>query len=190
MTSEVTMSPLKTVIVFESMFGNTERLAREMGDALAAGGAQVVLADVRHVRPEDLTGCGLLVLGAPTHAFTLSRPSTRADAVRQGAPESRASVGLREWLATLDEVFGAGGARPLAAVFDTRAEKVQHWPGSAARKTGRLLRSHGLELIDDPISFYVEDVRGPVVAGEREHARTWARQLLTIVRTRPATRTA
>lgn len=184
------MTPLKTVIVFESMFGNTERLAREMGDGLAALGAQVTLADVRHVRPEDLAGCGLLVLGAPTHAFTLSRPSTRADAVRQGAPESRAAVGMREWLASLDEVCGAGTAQPLAAVFDTRVEKVQHWPGSAARKTGRLLRTHGFELIDHPVSFYVEDVRGPLVAGERERARTWARHLLTIVRTRPAAQTA
>ncbi len=184
------MTKLKTVIVFESMFGNTEKLAREMGDGLASEGVQVVLADVRHVRPEDFAGCDLIVLGAPTHAFTLSRPSTRADAVRQGAHESRASLGLREWLASLDEVFGAGTARPLAAVFDTRVEKVQHWPGSAARKTGRVLRGHGLDLIDHPTSFYVEDVKGPLVTGERERARIWARHLLTIVRARPKTQPA
>ena len=97
------MTTLKAVIVFESMFGNTEKLAREMGDGLAAEGVQVVLADVRHVRPEDFAGCDLIVLGAPTHAFTLSRPSTRADAVRQGAHESRAALGLREWLVSLDD---------------------------------------------------------------------------------------
>ena len=184
------MTPMKAVIIFESMFGNTEKLAREMGDGLASEGLQVVLADVRHVRPEDLAGCGLLVLGAPTHAFTLSRPSTRADAVRQGAHESKAGVGLREWLASVDEVFGAGTVRPLAAVFDSRVEKVQHWPGSAARKTARVLRGHGHEVVDHPVSFYVEDMRGPLVAGERERARTWARHLLTIVRTRPARQSA
>ena len=184
------MTPRKTVIVFESMFGNTEKLAREMGDGLAAEGLQVALADVRHVRPEDFAGCDLLVLGAPTHAFTLSRPGTRADAVRQGAQESRATLGLREWLASLDEVFGSGTARPAAAVFDTRVEKVQHWPGSAARKTARVLRGHGIEVIDRPASFYVEDVRGPLVDGERERARIWARHLLTIVRTRPERQSA
>jgi len=184
------MTNLKTVIVFESMFGNTEKLAREMGDGFAAEGVQVVLADVRHVRREDFAGCDLIVLGAPTHAFTLSRPSTRADAVRQGAQESRASLGLREWLASLDEVLGAGTTRPCAAVFDSRVEKVKHWPGSAARKTARVLHGHGIELIDDPTSFYVEDVKGPLVTGERERARIWARHLLTIVRTRPATKTA
>ncbi|GAA2154484.1 flavodoxin family protein [Nocardioides koreensis] len=184
------MTTLKAVIVFESMFGNTEKLAREMGDGLAGEGVQVALADVRHVRPEDFAGCDLIVLGAPTHAFTLSRPSTRADAVRQGAHESRAALGLREWLASLDEVFGAGTARPCAAVFDTRVEKVKHWPGSAARKTGRVLHGHGIDLIDHPTSFYVEDVKGPLVTGERERARTWVRHLLSIVRTRTTTKSA
>jgi len=184
------MTPMKTVIVFESMFGNTEKLAREMGDGLAAERGQVVLADVRHVRAEDFAGCDLLVLGAPTHAFSLSRPNTRADAVRQGAPESRAAVGLRDWLTSIDDVFGAGFARPVVAVFDTRVEKVQHWPGSAARKTARMLRGHGFEVIDHPTSFYVEDVRGPLVAGERERARAWARRLMTTVRTGPERKTA
>lgn len=186
----MTLTAMKTVIVFESMFGNTEKLAREMGDGLAGDHAQVVLADVRHVRPEDFADCDLLVLGAPTHAFSLSRPSTRADAVRQGAPDSRAALGLREWLASIDQVFGAGSARPLVAVFDTRVEKVQHWPGSAARRTGRMLRGHGFEVIEHPTSFYVEDVRGPLVTGERERARAWARGLGTTVRTRPERTTA
>ena len=81
-------------------------------------------------------------------------------------------------------------SRPCAAVFDTRVDKVKHWPGSAARKTGRVLHGHGIDLIDHPTSFYVEDVKGPLVTGERERARIWARHLLTIVRTRPATKSA
>jgi hypothetical protein len=184
------MTSLKTVVVFESMFGNTEKLAREIGDGLAADGARVVLVDVRHVRAEDFAACDLMVLGAPTHAFTLSRPSTRADAVRQGASESRAEVGLREWLAGVDDLFPAGAARPAVAVFDSRIEKVQHWPGSAARKAARVLRGRGFEVLDHPVSFYVEDVRGPLVAGERERARTWAHRLVTVARTRPARRSA
>ena len=184
------MTTLKAVVVFESMFGNTEKVAREIGDGLAAEGNRVVLADVRHVRAADFVDCDLLVLGAPTHAFTLSRPSTRADAVRQGASESRATVGLREWLTGVEDLFPSGSPRPAVAVFDTRVEKVQHWPGSAARKTARVLRGRRFEVIDDPASFYVEDVRGPLVAGERERARTWAHRLVTVVRTRPERRSA
>ncbi|MFC4783822.1 flavodoxin family protein [Nocardioides sp. MAHUQ-72] len=181
---------MKTVIVFESMFGNTEQLAREIGDGLAAEGGQVALADVRHVRPADFVGCDLVVIGAPTHALSLSRPSTRADAVRQGASESRAAGGVREWLADVEEAFPAVEPRPCVAVFDTRIEKVQHWPGSAARKAARVMRGHRFEVIDHPTSFYVVDVRGPLVEGERERARVWARRLQTIVRTRPTRKSA
>ena len=175
------MTSSKAVVVFESMFGNTEQVSREIGDGLAGDGWQVVLADVRHVRAEDLSGCDLLVLGAPTHAFTLSRPSTRADAVRQGAPESRAETGVREWLTSIDTLFPAVAGRPRVAVFDTRADRAQHWPGSAARKTARVLRSHGFTVIDRPVSFYVLDVRGPLVGGERERARSWSRHLLQLM---------
>ncbi|NYD41185.1 flavodoxin family protein [Nocardioides panaciterrulae] len=180
------MTTNKAVVVFESMFGNTEKLSREVGDGLASDGWQVVLADVRHVRPEDLAGCRLLVLGAPTHAFTLSRPSTRADAVRQGAPESRAELGVREWLTSLDVLFPVVGARPSVAVFDTRADRAQHWPGSAARKTARVLRSHGFPVLDRPVSFYVKDVKGPLVDGERERARAWSQHLLELLRAETA----
>ena len=176
----------RAVVVFESMFGNTEQVSREIGDGLAGDGWQVVLADVRHVRPEDFSCCDLLVLGAPTHTFTLSRPSTRADAVRQGAPEARADVGIREWLSSIGAVFPTTAARPRVAVFDTRADRAEHWPGSAARKAARILRAHGFSVIDRPASFYVREVRGPLVLGERERARAWARHLLELVRAEAA----
>ena len=138
---------MRTVIVFESLFGNTERLARAIGAGLATDGAQVALAEVRHVRPEDVRGCDLLVVGAPTHAFSLSRPNTREDAVRQGAGADRAESGVREWLSTLHETWGAE-RRPAVAAFDTRVEQMRRWPGSAARKTARSLGHEGFELLE------------------------------------------
>lgn len=175
---------MRTVIVFESMFGNTEQLAREIAAGLESSGAQVDLADVRNVRPADLGDCDLLVVGAPTHAFSLSRQSTREDAVRQGADPARAGLGVREWLATLDDAFETGAARPRVAVFDSRVGKVRHLPGSAAKRASRVLRTEGFDLVDSPTSFYVVDVKGPVVAGERERARTWGARLADLATAR------
>lgn len=168
---------MKAVVVFESMFGNTEQIAREIAGGLAAGGARVALADVRHTRPEDLRGCDLLVVGAPTHALSLSRAGTRQEAVRLGAPRSRAVLGVREWLPTLDGAFGGAPARPAVAVFDSRLRKVEHWPGSAARRAARILRSQDLEVLEPVSSFYVDDLRGPLARGERERARGWGLHL-------------
>ena len=163
---------MKTLIVFESMFGNTEAFAREIADGLASTGAQVAVADVRKVRPDDLRNCDLLVVGAPTHAFSLSRAGTRQDAVRQGADPSRAALGAREWLAGLSELV-ADEHRPAVAVFDSRVDKVRRLPGSAARRAAKTLRGLGFTLVDRPTSFFVLDVKGPIATGERERARSW-----------------
>ena len=76
-----------------------------------------MLADVATASVDLPADLDLLVVGAPTHAFSLSRPSTRADAVRQGAPPERATAGLREWLTAAPP---QDARRLPVAVFDTR----------------------------------------------------------------------
>lgn len=177
---------MKIQVVFESMFGNTEAFARQVAAGLAAareGADRVVLADVRDLAAADLHGTDLLVVGAPTHAFSLSRPGTRADAVRQGADPARATLGAREWLAVLDEAFPSGVARPPVAVFDTRVSQVRRLPGSAARRAARLLRAKGFTVLDEPTSFYVGDVKGPPAPGEGDRAAAWGRRLAALAGT-------
>ena len=61
----------KALVIHESMFGNTETIAR----AVAAGLATVPNFEVKVVDVQlaeaDLAGVDLLVLGGPTHAFGL-----------------------------------------------------------------------------------------------------------------------
>ena len=179
---------MKSLIVYESMFGNTEHMARMVADGLSGAGGRTVLRDVREVRRDDLIGCDLLVIGAPTHAFSLSRQSTRDDAVRQGADAARAGFGVREWLSTLETWFPPGVDRPDVAVFDTRVEKVRRLPGSAAKRAARVVRAQGLELLDSPASFYVSDVKGPVTPGEVDRALEWGTRLFRLAQGRQARR--
>jgi hypothetical protein len=175
---------MKTVIVYESMFGNTEHIAHKVADGLHRAGGQTVLTDVRDVVRDDLTDSDLLVVGAPTHAFSLSRQSTRDDAVRQGADPARAGLGVREWLGTLETAFPAGVHRPQVALFDTRVEKVRRLPGSAAKRAARLVRAQGFELLDRPSSFYVADLKGPMTPGEFDRALEWGTHLLQLIQGR------
>jgi hypothetical protein len=170
------VATVKVVIVFESMFGNTQALAGSVAEGMTGAGAEVALAEVGLVAPRELAGCDLLVLAAPTHALTLSRPESRADAVSRGASPRQARSGIREWLDTIDETLPAAETRPMLAVFDTRVSKARHWPGSAAGAMSRALKRHGFTVVDRA-SFYVEDIAGPVVAGERERAREWGSTL-------------
>jgi hypothetical protein len=153
-------------IVVESMFGNT----REVGEQIAAGlrvampTTKVELHDVARTRlvlPDDVS---LLIVGGPTHAFGMSRESTREDAHRRGSAADPA-MGVREWL----EVVGIGQPQLPVVCFDTRVDR--HFvPGSAAKAIARRLRRLGCYLMEAPITFHVDDTLGPLSEGQADRA--------------------
>jgi len=158
---------MKALVVYESLFGNTEKIARAIVDRLAAT-AEVTLAEVGTAPP--VTGYDLLIVGAPTHAFSLSRPATRQDAQRQGAHAGR--IGLREYLDGLPPLPGLA-----AAAFCSRMDKPL--TGSAARKADKRLRRLGCRVVSSPADFKVSGTTGPLLDGELDRARRWAAALLS-----------
>lgn len=165
----------RALVLFESMFGNTETIARAVADGLGGGGAVdlVEVGDAPTVIADDV---GLLVLGGPTHAFGMSRPSTRRSAAQQAehGVVSR-GIGLREWLAAVD----VRNARPSAAVFDTMLAGPRwiRWMPSAGGGAHRGLRRLGLHMVAEPETFYVTDTTGPLADGEVDRARRWGERL-------------
>lgn len=166
--------PLTALVVHESMFDNTAAIARAVAEGLALEGMEVTSVAVSEAPGLPTVREDLLVVGAPTHAFSLSRPSTREDAVRQGAPADRARFGVREWL---DAPPLAADHVRLAAMFDTRVRKVRHLPKAAGTRGGHLLERLGFTMAVRPEPFVVEDVTGPLADGEVERAVEWGRDL-------------
>ena len=114
------------------------------------------------------------MIGAPTHAFGLSRPSTRADAVRQGAEEAKAGPGVREWLTKL---HASPRRHTLAAAFDTRASQVVWFPSGAGPTINRLAKRAGLHPAGRPLKLVVTDTKGPLQDGELERAKRFGEDL-------------
>jgi hypothetical protein len=161
----------RALVVFESMFGNTEAVAQAVADGLSSV-MDAHVADVA-LAPSALDDIDLLVVGAPTHAFGLSRPRTRADAVRRGAHVDAArGKGVREWIAMIDR--SSVGAT-IATAFDTRVRSPR-LPGSAARAARRRLRRLGFRVLPTS-SFWVTGTPGPLAEGELERAHRWGEQL-------------
>lgn len=169
---------IRALVAYESMFGNTERVAGAVAAGLRLEGVDTALLDVSGADRPDLTDVDLLVVGAPTHTFSLSRPTTRSDAVRQGGRDAAVDVGLREWLGTLPD----GGPHLLAAAFDTRMTKVHYLPASASRGAARTLVDHGHRMVSRPMGFLVHDVAGPLESSEIDRAIAWSRQVATEAR--------
>ncbi|HUX04456.1 MAG TPA: hypothetical protein VMV53_06060 [Acidimicrobiales bacterium] len=160
------------------MFGNTRRIAESITEVLGATAeAKLVRAGVHTEVPLD--GVDLLVVGAPTHAWSLPRANTRRGAlenVRKSGGElvleenADSLPGVREWLDSLASMHALGAA------FDTRLSAPAALTGRASKVIATSLGRHGLELVVPAESFLV-DRRNRLVDGEVNRARAWASTL-------------
>jgi flavodoxin len=163
---------MKVLVIYESMFGNTEQIARAVAAGLGES-VDVQVIEVTDAPTEPDPEVALIVAGGPTHAFSMSRESTRADAISKGAHEGERELGLREWMAALP----SGQHTEKMATFDTKIKSMRHLPGSAAKSAAKAAHHHGYESVARAESFYVDDVDGPLLDGETDRARAWGRQL-------------
>ena len=172
---------MSVTIVYESMFGNTREIAEAIAEGLderlvASSGTSTVVpvADA----PVSTADSDLLIVGAPTHAHSLSRPTSRMEAGRWADDADKGlhlepnaeGIGVREWLETCVSVPSR------FAAFDTRADLARVLSGSAAGKIQKRLAKLGSEAICVPQSYRV-DGRSHLEPGELERARQWGREL-------------
>jgi hypothetical protein len=162
------------------MYGNTRQVAEAIRDGLQDAGATTALYRVADA--PSLDDVDLLVVGGPTHAWSLSRGSTRRAAVEAAAKPASglqvepqaAGMGLREWLT-------AGVSHvPVAAGFDTRFRAPWVLTGRASRAIIRRLRRQGVRPVRSGASFFVRR-DNTLVDGETARARAWGAELTTHV---------
>ncbi|MEN1974413.1 flavodoxin family protein [Cellulomonas sp. P4] len=171
---------MSALVVYESMFGST----RDVAHAVADGLRETVPVRVVEVGallaepggtavPEEVT---LLVVGGPTHAFGMSRESTRTSAAREARTGAEALVsphaGIREWL----DVVRMPAHTLLVATFDTKLRRP-NLPGSAARSAERALRHRGAVPVVEARSFEVLGMADGLAEGELAAAQEWGRLL-------------
>jgi flavodoxin I len=145
---------MRALVVYDSFYGNTEKIAEAIGGAVTGGEVSVLRAG--EVGPPELENISLLVVGAPT----------------QGG---RATPAIRDFLGriTKAEINGVD-----AAAFDTRvASKVAKIFGYAANKIASSLKKKGANLLAEPEGFFVEGTKGPLTEGELERAAAWGKGL-------------
>lgn len=159
---------MNILVVYESYFGNTEQIARAIYEALSR--TQDALGTVRllnaaGVKPEDLAGVGLLVVGSPTRGF---RPTEATVAFLKGIPKGSLR-GVR---------VAAFDTRILLETIDSKALRwMVNTGGYAAKHIASSLQKSGGELVAPPEGFLVTGEEGPLKDGELERAAAWANKL-------------
>jgi flavodoxin len=156
---------MKTLIIYESAFGNTEQIAFAIRDVLSISG-ETVAVHPDNVKPLDLKNYDLIIAGSPTQKFSpLPKIATFLSSLPGGCLKGK-----------------------NVAAFDTRIDlKKQNnrflsfmvWLfGYAAEPLAKKLKSKRGNLIVPAEGFFVDDTKGPISEGELQRAKEWAENLL------------
>ncbi|MFX1515165.1 MAG: flavodoxin family protein [Promethearchaeota archaeon] len=148
---------MDALIIYDSIYGNTEQVAQAIGNALKSH-IDVEVVQISNVNQEQLTGLKLLIFGSPTHG---------------GSP----TEAIRDFLKDISE----STIRDVnVATFDTRFST--RWVkifGYAAGKMANSLQKKGGILVTSPAPFFVKGKKGPLKDGELKRATSWGNELAT-----------
>lgn len=143
---------MESLVVYDSKFGNTKKVAEAIAHGLAGHGP-VRLLGLDQLPVQDLGSVDLLFIGGPTEAHTMTaRTRQFVDALR-AKPANGTAV----------------------ATFDTRLRMPAVISGSAAKTIARKLRSGGVRIFAAPESFFVQGSFPELEEGETERAADWAK---------------
>jgi flavorubredoxin len=131
--NEETKSKCKAIVIYDSLFGNTEKVAQALTRGIQKHDVEVKCISLRDAAAENLEQYNFIAVGAPTHFLRASRP-------------------MKEFLSRL-----VGASRNFAGkygfAFDTRYDSFM--AGSAAKYIEKKLDKIGLEIIKPRTSAIV-----------------------------------
>ena len=114
----------RAIVVFDTNFGNTEKIGRSISTGLQRAGVEVECICTREARPESLKTYDLIVIGAPTQKFTASKP-------------------MKEFIDRLEK----GGELTGKGFFAFDTKLPSRFSGSAARYIESRLEQMGLRAV-------------------------------------------
>ena len=153
----------KALIVYDSLFGNTKKIAEAIQEGLN-NKHDSGLINVKEFKKGDIENIQILVLGSPTHggrysepvkAFFTTLPDNSLKGIKASSFDTSIPVDDKGWFMRL-----------LIKMF-----------GYAAPRIAKELSKKGASIISSE-TFWVLDREGPLKDGETERARAWAAGLL------------
>jgi flavodoxin I len=147
------VSLMKALIIYDSLHGNTGKIARAISGAM---GEEIQAVRIDEAKPQELGSYDIVIVGSPT----------------QGGRHTKKMQEFLDKIPT-DTLKSVG-----VAVFDTRERgKWVKIFGYAADRIADELKEKGCNLIAPPEPFYVKRTKGPLVEGELEHAAAWGKAI-------------
>ncbi|WXG44749.1 MAG: flavodoxin domain-containing protein [Promethearchaeati archaeon SRVP18_Atabeyarchaeia-1] len=152
---------MKGIVVYDTSYGNTKKIAETIAETLRESGIEVNLFYVKDVKKLNAKDYNLLVLGSPTRFGTMSF------AIRSFLGKLKSE----EWM---NKPFTAFDTENPENIEKARAEKKE-W--SAAEKISEKLRDKKMNQLLPVMKAVVLGQKGPLKEGEIERTRDFAREL-------------
>jgi len=150
---------MRTLIIYDSYYGNTEKIAKAMGAAIPG---EIKVVPVGEASPLDLGSADLLIVGSPTQGFQATKPiQAFVASIPAGALQGKA--------------VAAFDTRIQAAEVGKALRQFMKIGGYAGPRLARALEKKGGNLAAPPEGFFVVEKEGPLVEGELERAAAWAK---------------
>jgi flavodoxin len=154
---------MKTLIIFDSLYGNTEIIARDIAKAFPPENTR--LLNVKEVKVADLLEIQLLIVGSPTYGG-------------QPKQETKEFLDMIPTMALSGKKVAAFDTRFLAKEQNLGLRILMKTIGYAAPRILKSLVSKGGESLSPPLGFIVQGKKGELKNGEIERATAWGKSLL------------
>ena len=149
---------MKALVIFDSLYGNTEQIAKAIAGGMGEGAKAVRAGEVK---AEDIAPYPYIIIGSPTQA-------------------GRMTPAIKTFLDSLPAESLKG---KRFAAFDTRVKGWAKIFGWAAPRIEKAIKEKGGNTTAQPQGFIVKGTKGPLVEGEVERATTWAKAIIAGVPT-------
>jgi flavodoxin I len=136
---------MKAVVIYDTKFGNTEKVAMGIAEVLGADVIKASNVDLQKLQEYDL-----FAFGSPTHAWNMSSPMK----------------------SLFNKLQGTSFKGKKAVAFDTKIDN--RFAGSAAKKIQGKLKKLDFEILMKPISFFVAGREGPLAEDEMEKVKAFS----------------
>jgi flavodoxin len=150
----------KAIVVYESKYGNTKRVADTVAEAMRQNGVETVVSELKEVDPDKISDYNAILIGSPNHI----RGPTRS--VRKFI-DNMGKLGLKE---------------NLYAVFDTYIGKDFE---TAVKKMEKLLEEKvpDLKRIAPGLSVRVQGMKGPIPDEELPKCKEFGNKIAMQIKT-------
>ena len=145
---------MNALAVYDSQYGNTEKIAQAIAEALREFG-KVEAIRAEKADTAKMESADMVLFGCPTQKWNMT-PAIRTFLARVPSDIVKA---------------------PLIASFDTRFHKPSFLTSSAARSLANMVKKAGGNMLVPPQSFFVTATEGPLEPEEISRAQAWARMV-------------